>query len=85
MGISIIIPEEIIAELKKLKKESALKLLENSEFKKIKLSGKNVDNAIVKFAKENPEIIIATLDREIKSKIKNRKIIIRNKKRLEIV
>lgn len=85
MGISIIIPEEVIMELKKLKQELALKLLKNNKFKKISLLGKNVDNAIVKFAKENPDVIIATLDRGIKTKIRNPKMIIRNKKQLEII
>lgn len=28
----------------------------------------NVDNSIVKFARENPEIIIATLDKEMRKK-----------------
>jgi hypothetical protein len=86
-GIPIIIPEEIIAELKKLKQGQALRLLENErdKFQKINLEGKNVDNAIIKYAKENPEIIIATLDREIKTKVKNRKMIIRDKKQLEII
>ncbi len=85
MGIQIIIPEQIINELKKLKKESALKLLENSKFKEISLKGKIVDNSIINYAKENPDIIIATLDRDIQKKIKNRKMIIRGKKKLEII
>jgi len=85
MGIQIIIPEEVIKELKKLKKESALRLLENSKFKTISLKGKNVDNAIINFARQNPEITIATLDKDIRRKIKNRKMIIRNKKKLEII
>ncbi|MCX6750200.1 MAG: PIN domain-containing protein [Candidatus Pacearchaeota archaeon] len=87
MGIQIIIPEEVIKELEKLKQEQALRLLENvkDKFKTIPLKGKNVDNAIIKYAKENPEVIIATLDREIKTKVKNRKMIIRNKKKLEII
>jgi rRNA-processing protein FCF1 len=85
MGIQIIIPEPVVKELENLKKESALRLLKNSEFKTISLKGKNVDNAIINFAKENPEIIIATLDREIKTKVKNKKMIIRDKKQLEII
>lgn len=87
IGIQIIIPEEVIAELEKLKKETALRLLENEKekFDKVKLGSKNVDNAIVNFAKKNPDIIIATLDKGIKNKINNRKITIRNKKKLEII
>lgn len=84
-GYIIIIPEQVINELENLKKESALMLLSKSKFKKIKLTGKNVDNAIIRYAGENPELIIATLDRAIQKKIKNRKMIIRNKKKLEIL
>lgn len=84
-GIKIIIPENVISELEKLKKTAALKLLEKNVFEKITLQGKNVDNAIVKFAKENPDIIIATLDQEMRRKIKNKKVTIRSKKIIEIV
>lgn len=85
MGIQILIPESVINELEKLKKDAALRLLAKSEFKKIKLKGKNVDNSIINFAKENREVIIATLDKEMRRKIYNPKISIRGKKKLEIV
>jgi rRNA-processing protein FCF1 len=85
MGIQIIIPEQVINELEKLKQEAALRLLEKNKFKKIALEGKIVDNSIINYAKENPSIIIATLDKEMQKKIKNRKMIIRNKKKLEII
>ncbi len=84
-GIQVIIPENVINELEKLKKTAALNLLEKTEFKKISLPGKNVDNSIVQFAKENPKIIIATLDKSMRKKIRNKKITIRNKKKLEII
>lgn len=83
-GIQIIIPENVVGELEKLKKTSALKLLEKNEFQKILLKGKNVDNSIVEYSKKNPKIIVATLDQEIRKKIKNQKISIRNRKKLEI-
>jgi len=65
----------------------ALKLIEKnkSEFNEIELIGTNVDNSIVDFAEKNKEDIIATLDREIKNKVRNKKLIIRGKKKLEIV
>jgi rRNA-processing protein FCF1 len=84
-GYIIIIPEQVINELGKLKQESALRLLEKNKCKKISLTGKIVDNSIINYAKENPEVIIATLDRGIKSKIRNRRMIIRNRNKLEIV
>jgi rRNA-processing protein FCF1 len=85
MGISIIIPEEVISELEDLKQAYALNLLKKSKFSKIKLNGKNVDNAIINFAKQNPGVIIATLDEDIKRKIRNSKLIIRDKTKLEII
>jgi len=44
-----------------------------------------VDNGIVNLAKKNKNYVIATLDREIKNKIKNPKIVIRGERNLEIV
>ena len=49
------------------------------------LKTKDVDLGIIKFAKKNKNTIVATLDREIKSKTQNQKIVIRGKKRLEII
>jgi rRNA-processing protein FCF1 len=93
-GIKILIPEEVIKELKNLtekggkttQKEAnlALLILSKNSFEKICLNTKNVDNGIVKIAKENPEYIIGTLDKEIKDKIKNPQFIIRGEKKLEI-
>lgn len=85
MGIQVIVPEPVIDELEKLKQTQAIRLLERSKFKEISLKGKIVDNSIINFAKENPEIIIATLDRGIQKKIKNKKMVIRGKKKLEII
>ncbi|GEM_PF-991064 len=99
MGIGILIPEEVIGELRKISEakkkklhfredaKTALKLLEKSRdsFEKIQLNEKQVDKGLIKFANENREVIVATLDRELKSKIKNPKIVIREKKKLEII
>ncbi len=95
IGFNIIIPNEVIGELKKFSSNGKTKLAQNSDlalkilgkndFEEIYLKEKNVDKGIVKFAKENPEIAVATLDREIKRKIKNQKIVIMGKKKLEII
>jgi rRNA-processing protein FCF1 len=97
MGMSIVIPTPVIKEIESIighpknnfrfKEEAklALKLLEKSKFKKIGLDGKNVDFGIIKIARENPDYIIATLDGEIKNKVRNQKLIIRGEKKLEIV
>jgi len=88
VGTQILIPEQVINEIKNLKNpnsELALKLLEKNKFEKIDIGKGHVDKRIIKFAKENPKTIIATLDKEIKNKTKNQKLIIRGKKKLEII
>lgn len=90
MGISIIIPKEVISEIekfkeKKLEAQTALKLLEKKDFELIELGKGHVDKKIINYAKENSEVLVATLDREIKRKVKNQKLVIRGKKKLEIV
>ncbi|MBU1252415.1 MAG: hypothetical protein KJ905_03855 [Nanoarchaeota archaeon] len=84
-GIKPIIPLQTISELKCLDAELALKILEGNKFQTVRLPGKDADNAIIKFAKKNPEAIVATLDVGLKKKIKNRKLVIRGKKKLEII
>ncbi len=85
LGFEILIPEQVIRELKGLGAELALKILQENEFELIKIQGKDADRAIIKFAKKNPEAIVATLDAGLKKKIKNPKLVIRNKKKLEII
>ena len=97
MGLQIIIPKQVISELeaiarskKKLKTKDgavlSLSILLKNDFKLIDLhiKGNYVDKGIKKYARENREIIIATLDRDLK-KLPNRKLIVRGKKRLEII
>ena len=93
-GIKILIPEEVIKELKNLTERGekkvqeeaklALVILSKNSFEKISLNTKNVDNGIVKIARENEEYIVGTLDKEIKDKIKNSQFVIRGEKNLEI-
>jgi|SRR3989344_1400571 len=98
-GFSIIIPLEVIKELKKIAEskkkirfkeaaELSLKLLKINEnlFKKIDLGGKKTtDKLIIDYSREHPDIAVATLDREIKEFLKNKKVVIRGKKRLEMI
>jgi len=85
MGLQILIPDGVIRELEGLKADLALKILKKNKFKLIEIKGENTDRAIINYAKENPDIIVATLDKEIKTKIKNPKLVIRQKKKLEII
>ncbi len=83
-GMQIVIPEQTIRELKGLGANLALKILEKNEFTLVSIPGKDADSAIINFAKENPAAIVATLDRGLQKKIKNKKLIIRGKRKLEI-
>ena len=88
MGILILIPRQVIDELKRISLQNSqvvLKMLKKKKFQEIDLKTKDVDLGIIKFAKKNKNTIVATLDREIKSKTQNQKIVIRGKKRLEII
>jgi rRNA-processing protein FCF1 len=85
MGMEILIPKEVIEELKKKQAKTALKLIEKSSFKEINLGTNDVDNGIIQQAKQNPSLIVATLDTEIKTSVKNHKLVIRNKKQLEVI
>lgn len=100
MGFQIVIPKQVINEIEYIPRSKkklhfkddallSLKLLEkNKEFyKNIDISkyGKNTDKRIKTFSKKHPDAVVATLDRELKKKIKNKKIVIRKKKKLEII
>ncbi|MFQ5532071.1 MAG: PIN domain-containing protein [Candidatus Nanoarchaeia archaeon] len=92
MGYKSLIPNQVIKELEGLSKsndnaKTALKILNSNKtyYKIINLEGKNTDNAIINYTKENPKTAIGTLDREIKKAVKNNKIVIRGKKRLEVI
>ncbi len=84
-GICAFIPSQTISELKGLGADTALKIIEKNEFKILDVPGKDADAAILKIAKDDPFAIIATLDEGLKKKLKNPKMIIREKKTLEIV
>ena len=89
-GMKIEIPKQVIVEVEGLAKsrsdaETTLKLFNKNKFNKTDLKTKNVDGGLIKFAEKNKDVVVATLDREIKKKIKNQKLIIRGKKKLEII
>jgi rRNA-processing protein FCF1 len=84
-GLHILVPEQTIKELKGLKAELALHIMEKNKFEIAKIPGKNADNAIIKFARENPFAIVATLDAGLQKKVKNSKLVIRGTKKLEII
>ncbi|PIO08720.1 hypothetical protein COU59_00395 [Candidatus Pacearchaeota archaeon CG10_big_fil_rev_8_21_14_0_10_34_12] len=94
LGLRILIPQQVTAEIKKLssRDENAkltLKVLENEKesFERLNLEkyGKTTDKKIINFANENRDVLVATLDKDIKQKIENGKIVIRGKKKIEVV
>jgi rRNA-processing protein FCF1 len=99
LGMEIIIPEQVIQELHSVKEnkskkleskdaaKTALRIIKKSDYLPLLFEGSYVDSEIIKYARINPEIIIATLDRGIKKKLKNknRLMVIRQKKKLEII
>jgi len=96
MGIRVLIPEEVLKEIRKIRSfgkklhfrenaKLALKILNKKGFKKIKLGTANVDKGLVNFAEKNKDVIVATLDRELKKKIKKPKLVIRGKKKLKVI
>ncbi len=84
-GYQIIVPKQVIRELKGLGSKLSLKIMEKNKFELLEIEGRDTDNAIISFAKKNPRIVVATLDAGLKKKIKNSKLVIRQKKRLEVI
>ncbi|MEX0933026.1 MAG: PIN domain-containing protein [Candidatus Pacearchaeota archaeon] len=100
MGYKIIIPKQVLNELDRIIKSKkklhfreqaklASKFLENNRKSWIKKNlseyGKNTDRAIKGFSDKEKDIIVATLDKELKRKISGLKMVIREKNKLEVV
>ena len=94
-AFEILVPEQVITEITKIisstkKKHDklaaslALKLLSMAKYTSVRLNNNYVDRGIVSFAKENPRVVVATLDKEIQKQIKNPVLIIRGQNQLEI-
>lgn len=95
-GIKILIPRQSIQEIEKISESTqklhfkndaklAMKILESNNFEEVDLKINNVDEGIINLAKKDRNLIIATLDKKLKEKVKNQKIAIRLKKKIEIV
>ena len=76
-GHRILIPKEVISEIKRLCDSSkalrfkenatlALRLLESEDFELIDAPGRYVDKGIQKYCSLNPDVILATMDKELK-------------------
>jgi len=92
-----IVPKEVLAELRglrsgnKIRKKDleaidvGIKMIQKMNVKVIRISDKNtdVDTKIVNYIKDKP-IILATLDKLLKARVKNRILTVRGKKKLKI-
>lgn len=94
-GHAILIPKEVVLEIKRIEKSTkslrvredahlALKLIKSGEHKEIDCPGRYVDVGIRVYLEKHPEVILGTMDKELKKSVKNRKMVIRNKKKLEL-
>lgn len=87
-GLEILIPLQVIEEIKSIKNsesKTALLILKDKKYKSIDLKTKKVDEGILKFSEKNKGDIIATIDKELQMKIYARRMIIRGSKKLEII
>jgi len=96
LGLTPVVPVQVIEELNKIVKSEkklkfkddaqlGLKILSKKKTTKIDLKNDYVDEGLIDYAEKNKSAIIATMDKELKSKIPNRRLIIRAKKKLEII
>ncbi|MEA3414413.1 MAG: PIN domain-containing protein [Nanoarchaeota archaeon] len=94
-GDCVLIPVEVIEEIKRLRDSNkklkfkeeanlALKMIEVNDHEKISAPGKYVDKGLIKYCKENPKVVLGTMDKVLKKAVANRKLVIRNKKKLEL-
>ena len=94
-GYSVIVPKEVKEEIERLMNSTkklkfreeaklALKLIDSFEHEEVSIPGRYVDSALKNYLDVHPDIILATLDKQLKKSVKNRKFVIRNKKKLEL-
>lgn len=87
MGFRIIIPLQVITELEKLKRTLELKLLEEhkEQFTTVRFKKGYVDKGMMEFSKKYPKAVVATLDSALKNNITNPIMVVRRKKKLEVI
>lgn len=96
LGHHILIPKEVLEEISRLNKQArskkdrdiaefSLKIINSHDYETVSCPGKYVDKGIINFLKDKPEYLLATYDKELKKLVKNSILILRGKKKLEIV
>lgn len=94
--IEWIVPVEVVGELEELQVRKDINLVDRNSAKLgleilnllkptyIELKNSNVDKGISDYL-FGKDVVIATLDKKLKKKVENRKMIIRGKKSLEVI
>ena len=90
MGLKILVPKQVLGELSgiatsKKEAELALHILGEKGYNLVDIGSKNVDEGIIKYVEKDKDVFVATLDREIKKQVPNQKLVIRRKRKLEVV
>ncbi len=96
IGYGVVIPQIVIDELKrisvgnkssKLRAEAAfaLRVLKSEKYEKLETGGRYADTGIINYLKSHPDYAVATLDREIQKSVKNSKIVLRARQKLEVI
>ena len=94
-GHLVFIPKEVVLEIKRIKDSSkslkvkneaevALKIIKSGNYGEVNAPGKYVDAGIKAYLEIHPDFILATVDKGLKKSVRNRKIVIRNRKKLEL-
>jgi len=91
-----VVPREVLNELESLKDRKGIKFSDRNSAKVgleiiallepeiIEIKNPNVDKGIADYL-SGKDILLATLDKELKKKVNNKKLVIRGKKKFEVV
>lgn len=100
MGLQILIPKQVKNELEKVAKskkklrfrneaELALRMMESHSHFEVDLKEHNkkrgVDKLLTDYANKNKSVMLATLDKELRDNTENNNVVIRDKKKLEVI
>lgn len=94
-----IVPEDVVSELEDIKNRKGIKFLDrraagiaidlinliDSHMIELKGRNPNVDIKIASYLKKNKNVVLATLDKKLKSRVKNKILTTRGKKKLAFV
>ncbi len=94
-GHSVLIPKQVLLEIERIKNSSkslklkdeanlALKIIKSGDYEEVDCPGRYVDVGIKSYLKEKSGVVLGTMDKDLKKSVKNRKMVIRNKKKLEL-